>query len=85
MYEYEVRGRGNFPWDMLRYDRVYPLTSPVPNYRDGEDIWRGVRTILMRGEGCTPARWASFGWTVLDEENVLIRGILRANKENKIS
>ena len=30
-YRFEVRGSGEFPWDMLRYDRVYPTTEPTPD------------------------------------------------------
>ena len=26
-YEYIVTGRGEFPWDMLRYDRCWPMSS----------------------------------------------------------
>ena len=64
-YRYEVQGRGDFPWDMLRYDRVYPLTEPCPSMYANREAWREVRTVLVQGEGCTYDRWQSFGWSIV--------------------
>jgi len=76
-YKYEVQGRGDFPWDMLRYDRVYPTTSPSPSMHaiaSNSNIWREVRTVELMGNGCTPDRWASFLWSVVDAENA-VKGV----------
>jgi hypothetical protein len=72
MYRYTVRGAGDFPWDMLRYDRVWPLTAPVPHRTEGKDTWSTVRTIDVMGYGCTPGRWGSFWWTVMNEDNAVL-------------
>ena len=76
--DFEVRGNGIFPADMLRYDACWPtsnidIAKVVMQYEDG-DI-RTPRTVKLRtvcqtpGEvkkrfGITPARWESFGWRV---------------------
>jgi hypothetical protein len=69
-YRYEVQGNGDFPWDMLRYDRVWPLTEPSPSRYvvDGFKSyrWAEPRIVEVQGYGCTAARWASFGWYVQD-------------------
>ena len=70
-YRYEVQGRGDFPWDMLRYDSVWPLSTPEPHRMDSEDEWRKVRTVAVEGYGCTPDRWLSFLWSVVDVDNVM--------------
>lgn len=70
-YRYKVQGRGDFPWDMLRYDRVYPLSEPSPSIHDSGEVWREVRTVEVQGEGCTPDRWSSFLWSVVDVENAV--------------
>jgi hypothetical protein len=55
---YTVSGRGTFPLDMLRYDDAEAL-SPA------EIEGRAMRSVrIHNARGCTPARWASFGWTV---------------------
>ena len=69
-YRFEVRGSGEFPWDMLRYDRVYPTTEPAPDRYAEADKWKLIRTVKVEGQGCTPDRWASFGWKVVDAEDV---------------
>lgn len=65
-----VRGRGAFPYDMLRYDGCYPVgpddaaaIAPTMHWDD--------RTIKMCSpQGITtPARWASFGWSY-NAENI---------------
>lgn len=74
-----VSGHGDFPIDMLRYDRCVPRTQI-----DVENIQR--RTVMLDGKRVdeprlvnlvrycvsdTPAeagRWQSFGWKVVREE-----------------
>ena len=70
-----VEGRGEFPFDMLRYDSAFPYREedssklkPVP-FVPGP---RGLRRVVLcrRGVnalGSTGARWSSFGWQVLME------------------
>lgn len=73
--QFAVRGRGSFPFDMLRYDRCFPATEG-----DSHRIEKTTRERL-RGVGSsepitlqmadpkrrpTEARWQSFGWTVVD-------------------
>mgnify|MGYP003140530484 FL=1 len=70
-YRFEVRGSGEFPWDMLRYDRVYPTTEPAPDRYAEADKWKLIRTVKVEGQGCTPDRWASFGWKVVDAEDAI--------------
>lgn len=66
--EYAVEGRGDFPIDMLRYDRARPATE-----RDARKITNSFipgaidkQTIRVVGERCTTKRWASFNWTVVE-------------------
>lgn len=56
---YRVSGRGIFPADMLRYDTAEVVGQPVP-----EERLREVTEFAIEGNGCTPARWSSFGWSV---------------------
>lgn len=70
-YKYKVMGRGDFPWDMLRYDRVWPLSTPEPHRLDSDEAWGKVRTVEVAGLGCTPDRWSSFLWSVVDRETAV--------------
>jgi len=78
-HTFTVEGLGQFPYDMLRYDRCYPASE--------NDSYRMVDLANRRGEHSakllTPrrvelvhvdgsarwapmsVRWESFGWTVL--------------------
>jgi hypothetical protein len=59
IYEYWVTGKGEFPYDMLRYDRAWPVE------RVGEIEKRNMRSIMLRSYNePTLARWASFLWSV---------------------
>lgn len=63
---FTVRGRGLFPFDMLRHDRCTPARQ-----EDSGAIERtthrgsGYHTVTLRGRNApnTP-RWESFGWKV---------------------
>ncbi len=68
--EFTVRGFGQFPFDMLRYDHCYPKSESevwvmVEGHYAGEPK---VMTLVMVGTTKdltpTPARWRSFGWEV---------------------
>ena len=73
---FTVEGRGAFPFDMLRYDNCFPDTSEDA-FAIAEtmlkNIPQAVRRIALRsqhnklkGHEITPARWASFGWHVIE-------------------
>lgn len=71
MKTFLVEGRGRFPDDMLRYD-VCEFASEA----DEEMAYKGapmIRRVTLRflpGPGrktTTNARWASFGWYVVQE------------------
>jgi hypothetical protein len=68
--EFEVFGKGDFPFDMLRYDLCWPASetdslhiplAPTPQAR------QETRSFNLRGLKLpTVARWASYGWTVVE-------------------
>jgi len=68
MYEYYVTGRGQFPYDMLRYDACWPVTSADAVKLDtGPSSGYGftLRSILMHSyRAPTVDRWTSFLWSV---------------------
>ena len=68
-WEFTVEGNGEFPWDMLRYDRCWPASEDqivaLAPYHRGE-LFKNTRQVKMRGlNEPTPARWESFGWKVV--------------------
>lgn len=75
-YTYDVQGTGDVPMDMLRYDGAYPATSEdgfkiyADRHMDNERLRVFLRTPrivrLSSHREPTPARWASFGWKVLN-------------------
>ena len=65
LYEYSVRGDGQFPIDMLRYDSCWPATQDdvanityLANAKDHIIKLRSYREP-------TEARWESFRWKVV--------------------
>lgn len=66
LHSYDVRGRGTFPTDMLRYDCCWPCTEAgalyiiVSVHYPEESLIR-----IVSYKPPTIARWKSFGWTVL--------------------
>lgn len=81
--KFRVIGRGEFPYDMLRYDGCWPYDSEsagklaTPPVYMGEDVYAKFRheyrvlTLVGRKERRywqpTSGRWSSFGWTVINE------------------
>lgn len=68
-----VRGSGQFPLDMLRYDACVPdrqedvfSVAPVTIH----DRTVQLRRYAMTDAPATSDRWRSFGWTVVSEEPV---------------
>jgi len=71
-----VKGRGDIPFDMLRYDYCYPATSEdAVNLASSwcSDRPLDTRTITLNrtvfGAKVMPttARWKSFGWVVVPD------------------
>ena len=68
--EFEVFGKGDFPFDMLRYDLCWPASetdalhiplAPTPQAR------LELRSINLRGLKLpTTRRWESYGWKVAE-------------------
>jgi hypothetical protein len=80
LYEatFRVRGSGEFPFDMLRYDCCYPINETEARRMSWAECDSSeVRTVELRRKACklrcdaeniTPARWQSFGWRVLQHD-----------------
>lgn len=63
VYRYVVSGHGQFPLDMLRYDRAAPYRQE--DVAMIEQVERGLRDVELVGwMKPTDGRWASFGWRV---------------------
>ena len=77
--EFSVRGRGHFPFDMLRYDMCHPVDSSDAaamffDYSQASlEEHKQIRTVKLRtwtGNlywNPTYDRWRSFGWMVTTE------------------
>lgn len=67
-YTFKAAGGGEFPVDMLRYDRCYPRASEdAGRLCLGNLDRKEKRTVeLVSDQTPTAARWSSFGWTVSD-------------------
>lgn len=66
-YYFTVKGRGHFPHDMLRYDEAWAVTG-IDRLADG--LHQGERTIILATHNQhtpTADRWASFGWSIVDQ------------------
>jgi hypothetical protein len=76
---FDVQGRGEFPFDMLRYDACFPASSTdaalmaVPERSRIDGFPRTITIKLKRwvppGYPFKPTaeRWASFGWSVVPD------------------
>jgi hypothetical protein len=60
---FTVTGRGEFPFDMLRYDQCYPV-GPTDAAMLAYDNRKKTREITLARRRNLPAvqRWVSFGW-----------------------
>jgi hypothetical protein len=67
-YRYVVTGKGQFPFDMLRYDRACPWSSDDARKLGAwpvDETFLKPRSIEMTSHNPpTIARWASFNWSV---------------------
>lgn len=73
---FRVRGGGQFPFDMLRYDQCFPSAeteSPLLGLRNGEyrqvELQRYTETAK---DYPTVGRWLSFGWQII-ESSITVR------------
>lgn len=68
---YTVRGSGQFPADMLRYDQSWPERDSDAVLLTRSDAIRlvdGPREVRLVTHGViTPQRWLSFGWQVIEQ------------------
>jgi hypothetical protein len=62
-YTFVVEGAGQFPVDMLRYDRCSPYASEDVHWCFASGTNRRS-AMMVAHQPPTVARWASFGWTV---------------------
>ena len=70
-------GFGDFPVDMLRYDRCHPATERDSALAGGTVTLSRCLTkrqvtvsrLAEKGRKWTIDRWKSFGWQLLSEEN----------------
>lgn len=85
LHTISVEGGGEFPIDMMRYDRCWPATEADSGYsyspiRGGQAGLRTVRVQAHSGTKVSPftdLRWASFGWRVQpDSHRVQESGLL---------
>jgi hypothetical protein len=72
---FHVRGRGAFPFDMLRYDCCYPASTDdavkLSERWSGDDgLTASWRTICLKAAhgSFTAGRWASFGWSANEDD-----------------
>jgi len=62
----EVRGRGRFPYDMLRYDNCVPFEGHNEIEKRDDRVIR-LRRFSGDGTPATVGRWNSFGWAVMSD------------------
>ena len=69
---FTVVGRGDFPTDMLRYDRAYPANTEdalriAPSRYADPSNWDTRKVELISQNLPTIGRWESFGWQVIPD------------------
>jgi hypothetical protein len=69
IYTWTVRGSGDFPIDMLRYDQCWPQSEVGSAVIHGSFRSRGLRLRTVNLSSLkrvpTTGRWKSFGWEVI--------------------
>lgn len=64
--DFTVRGKGWFPYDMLRYDACWPASGDDAELLAGDEL-EPEREVTLRTDSPTApteGRWLSFGWRV---------------------
>lgn len=76
VFEFVVRGRGDFPIDMLRYDSCVPKSQDDVRLMVDRLTERDIRLRMFSAtkDGPTHERWASFGWPIVPLHVRLLRG-----------
>ena len=59
-----ARGNGNFPMDMLRYDKCYPLLEGCARRLGNWDSKTRAIRLETSGTHVNRGRWKSFGWII---------------------
>lgn len=74
VFRIKVLGRGDFPVDMLRYDRCVPERSEDVFSVDTRNDGRSVQLLqyCLTKAGPTVDRWKSFGWSVDSVEAITL-------------
>ena len=75
---FTVEGRGEFPLDMLRYDRCFPRTgedaemmlTPPDHLRSPRQVTLVALARENRYWQPTEGRWLSFRWAVVDVQPI---------------
>ena len=70
-HRFEVTGKGQFPFDMLRYDQCFPLyqsDSQIMRYPSDDDQVVALGHWGPSSWEPTKARWRSYHWTVTHYE-----------------
>lgn len=76
--KFTVRGSGQFPTDMLRYDSCWPADPVSAGHIAGHimDDSAGRRDVVLCSINprslLTPDRWRSFGWTIVGYDGMLL-------------
>lgn len=64
-WTFTVTGFGDFPFDMLRYDRCSPLTSDdARSIANASKHAKPQIRLVSHLKSPTEGRWQSFGWSV---------------------
>ena len=74
-YRFTVEGSGEFPFDMLRYDRCWPKDEShdvvnMTSYSRDRFSLRKRQVELIGLNDPTSARWASFGWKIVQFDRI---------------
>jgi hypothetical protein len=63
-YVFMVKGRGEFPVDMLRRDQCYPYRTEDAHAILGDATTKEREGVFVSPRPPNIDRWASFGWQV---------------------
>lgn len=70
LVSFTVYGNGQFPFDMLRYDSCFPVSTDDAKKLIGDDSMLEIRHVRLgtvagyKQWSPTVGRWLSFGWKV---------------------
>lgn len=65
-WELVVKGQGNFPHDMLRYDKCYPVYETDTGKMHSHNSESVEITLHTQRQTITPRRWESFCWKIIE-------------------